>query len=445
LRLRTCGWIALLASLALIAPTSARAQDAPDVEGDEGDAPDVEAPPPAEALARVAVIVLGKDGEPVPTAMRATLQVSMERALEGDARLEIVDQDQELAERAGAVPAERVSEARGLVRAGEELLRRDKYALALAKLEAGNALLAEVLAWAQKQELARAQFLLGAAYAVTGDAKAAIAQFVALLAWRPDFVADPEIAPGEVLPLWEKAEKKAGKLPGGSIEIKSRPDTAMAYVDGRFVGFTPTIVEALPVGVHYVTVRAHGRMRSVSAVKVSDKKAAELEVALDRSPEVQRLDAAIGEVAGGVGGEQASAEEQAAYGELSELLEIQHAVILVAPDAGDTYEAYVYAVEGGTRLASAEVELGERDPEEAFGELATELYAQISFEPPPPPEEPRPIGPPGKPFYRKWWFWSAVGAVVVTGIALPLYLGRDTTPELSCPPGESCGLVVLSF
>ncbi len=397
-------------------------------------------------MARVAVIVLGKNGEPVGSAMRATLQVSMERALEGDPQLEVVDQDQELAERAGVIPTDRVSEARGLVRAGEELLRRGQAAPALAKLEAARAQLADVLAWTQKQELARAQFLLGAAYAVSGDAKKAQAEFVGLLAWRPDFVADPEIAPLEVLPLWEKAQKKVEKLPGGSVEIKSSPDNAMAYVDGRFVGFTPTVVEALPAATHYITVRAHGRMRSVSAVKVSDKRAAELDVKLERSPQVDRLDDAIEELAAGVGEEQASASVQAAYGELAELLEVQHAVILVAPDGDDdTYEGYVYAVEGGTRLARGAVKLGERDPEEAFAELERELYDQISFEPPPPPESVKPPGKPGKPFYKKWWFWSAVGAVAVTGVALPLYLGRDTTPELSCPGGESCGLVVFSF
>lgn len=435
--------VALVAALALITPR-AWAQD-----GEESDdAAEVEAPPPEQTpLARVAVIVLGKDGEPVPSAMRATLQVSMERALEDDARLEVVDQDEALAIRGGVVPTDRVSEARGLVLAGEELLRRGKAAPALAKLQAASAILPEVLAWAQKQELARAQFLLGAAYAVSGDAKKATAEFVALLAWRTDFVADPEIAPAEVLPLWEKAQAKVGKLPGGSVEITSRPDNAMAYVDGRFVGFTPTIVEALPAAVHYVTVRAHGRVRSVTAVRISEKKAAEVDVELDRSPEAARLDAAVSELAGSVGDEQASAEMQAAYGDLAELLEVQHAVILVAPDKGDTYEAYVYAVEGGTRLATAKVKLGERDPEEAFAELVTELYAQISFEPPPPPESEPELGvrTAKKPFYKKWWFWSAVGAVIVTGVALPLYLGRDTTPELACPPGESCGLVVFDF
>lgn len=439
----------LLGLIGAVGPVAADDPGGGDGSGEDvGDAPDVEAPRPPTVEARVAVLVLGQDGEPLPSATRATLQVSMERALEGNGRLEVVDQDTELARRAGDVPSDAVSEARGLVIAGATLLRRGQAAPALAKLQAASAQLAEVLAWVQKQELAGAQFLLGAAHAIGGDAKAAVAEFVALLAWRPDFVADPEIAPTEVLPLWEKAQKKVGKLAGGSIEISSSPEGAMAYVDGRFVGFTPTVVEALPVATHYVTVRMFGRVRVVEAVKVSEKKASELRVRLEVTPGADRLNDAITEIAGGIGQRQASASVQAAFGDLAELLDVEHAVVLVAPDHGDTYQAYVYAVEGGTRLAMAEMTLGERDPEDAFAELARSLYHQISFEPPPPLPPRKKLKRPaaaGKPFYKTWWFWSGVGAAVAAGVALPLILGGGSGPEVGCPTGESCGVVVLSF
>ncbi|MCA9677642.1 MAG: PEGA domain-containing protein [Kofleriaceae bacterium] len=438
--------VAVVAALGLMSsPLAARADegDAPDVA--PGSAIDPDAPPAPKVEARVAVLVLGEDDEPLPSSVRATLQVSMERALEHDHRLEIVDQDTELARRAGEVPADVVSEARGLVSAGEALLRRNQADAALAKLEAASAQLTGVLAWAQKSELARAQFLLGAAHAIAGDDKAALAEFVALQAWRPEFVADPTIRPREVLPVWEKAQAKAARLPGGSIEISSSPDGAMAYVDGRFVGFTPTVVEALPAATHYVTVRMHGRVRSVTAVKVSDRKAGELRVSLDPTPGVERLQAAVDGIAGDVGKRQASALAQGAFGDLAELLEVQHAVILVAPEGDGPYRGYVYAVEGGSLLARAEVRLGERDPEAAFGELATKLYDQISFEPPAPPETPRPATAKGKPFYRSLWFWGGVAAVVTAGIAVPLLMRDDGPPPLSCPQDSSCGTVVLRF
>ncbi len=287
---------------------------------DDGDAPDIDAPPAPKVEARVAVIVLGADGEPLPSTMRATLQVSMERALGTDERLEIVDVDAQLAGRAGAAPTDVVSEARGLLSIGEELLRRGQADAALAKLQAASAQLATVLAWAQKQELARAQFLLGAAQAVGGDGKAALASFIALLAWRPDFVADPTIAPTEVLPIWEKAQARVLKLRGGSIEITSSPDGAMAYVDGRFVGFTPTVVEALPAATHYVTIRMHGRVRVVEAVKVSDKKEATMRVRLEATPGIDELDAAIDDLASGIGKASPAGRARAGFRALGELL-----------------------------------------------------------------------------------------------------------------------------
>jgi tetratricopeptide (TPR) repeat protein len=412
----------------------------------EGDAPDVVAPPAPEVQARVGVIVLGEDGEPLPSATRATLQVTMERALEDDERLEIVDADTELARRAGLVPTDLVSEARGLLSAGEELLRRGRTDPAMAKLEAASDHLAEVLAWTSKQELAKAQFLLGAAHAIRGDKKDAITAFTALLAWRPDYTADPSISPKDVLPLWDKAEAKVKRLEGGSIEIASRPDGAMAYVDGRFVGFTPTVVEGLPTAVHYVTVRLHGRVRSVSAVKVSEKHPSQVEVTLERTAGVDELEAAIEGVQAGIGQPQVPAAVQASFGDIAALLEVQQAVVVVVPSGAGPYRGYVYNVEGGTLLASAAVELGERDPEEAFAELGKALYDQVSFEPPPPPPpDDKVIVKTGTPVWKRWWFWGTVGTAVAVGIAVPLFLGRDTAPELACPAGQSCGVVILSF
>jgi tetratricopeptide (TPR) repeat protein len=442
--------VAAICAVALTAvsggPAIAQTDGAPDDGPSEGDAPDVVAPPAPEVQARVAVIVLGEDGEPLPSATRATLQVTMEHALEDDERLAIIDADTELARRAGQVPTDAVSEARGLLSAGEELLRRGRTEPALAKLEAASDHLAEALAWTSKQELARAQFLLGAAHAIRGDKKEAIAAFTALLAWRPDYAADPSISPKDVLPLWDKAEARAKKLDGGSIEIASRPDGAMAYVDGRFVGFTPTVVEALPSAVHYVTVRMHGRVRSVSAVKVSEKHPSQLDVSLDPTPGVDDLEQAIEGIEPGIGKAQVPAAVQSAFGDLATLLDIQQAVVVVVPSGAGPYHGYVYNVEGGTLMASAAIELGERDPEEAFSELGKTLYDQVSFEPPPPPPPPQHVERrTGSPVWKRWWFWGSVGAAVAIGIAVPLYLGRDTTPELTCPGGQSCGVVVLSF
>jgi len=60
--------------------------------------------------------------------------------------------------------------------------------------------------------------------------------------------------------------------------------------------------------------------------------------------------------------------------------------------------------------------------------------------PPPPPPSDAPLGTqpasPGddRPVYTKWWFWTAVGGVVVVGLLTALLLSRDP----SCPADRTC-------
>lgn len=404
---------------------------------------------PAEPLAKVAVVVLtaSPDDKPLTATRAATVQVSMEHALATDPRLDVIDLDEGLAESGGAVPKDAVAEARALVASGEELLRRGQPKQALLKLEGAATQLAGVLAWAQKQELAQAQFLRGAAHAALGEDKAAIDEFVALIAWRPDFAADPTIVPGKVIPLWDKAQARARKLPGGSVELTTSPAGAMAYADGRFVGFTPTTVEALPVGTHYLTVRARGYQKAVVAVRISDKKPVTSAVTLAPSPRAAQLEEDLVALRGGLGATQMPAEVQATLGDLSDLLGVDQLVVLLAPPVGGdkVYKAYVYGAVGGMRLAQAETKVGDEGLDDALGRLGVDLYKQVSFAPPPPPPPPRrPRVAGARPFYKTWWFWSGVGAAAL-GIAAGALIIHERDSGPSCPAGDSCGVIVLRF
>jgi len=59
--------------------------------------------------------------------------------------------------------------------------------------------------------------------------------------------------------------------------------------------------------------------------------------------------------------------------------------------------------------------------------------------PPPPPSSDAPLGTQpapedDRPVYMKWWFWTAVGGVVVVGLVTALLLSRDP----SCPADRNC-------
>lgn len=423
----------LAAAVLFAAP--ARADDGDASEGDDGEA-------------TVAVVVTGADGVKVAAARRATVQVSAERALKRDKRLIVVDKDDRLAARARRVPTEVVNEARALLSSGEALLARGQAKAALLKLEGASVQLAKVLAWTQKQELARAQFLLGAAQALAGDNKAALNTFVALLAWRPEAVADADLAPREILPLWEKAQARARKLPGGSIDISTTPGGALAYVDGKLVGFTPTVVEGLAVGTHYVTVRRDGHERRVEAVKVSDAAPARLAVKLAPSSRGAELAAAEKALARGLGAPLAPAEAQAGFAEAGELLDVEQIVVVSVEKGEGRYHLYVYAADGGARLASRELTVGDRELEDAFADVVGPLYEEVGkakVKLARKPKKAKPAGPRGPSIFSSKWFWITAGGIAVAGITAGLILSYDPAEPLTCPTGTACGEVIFRF
>jgi hypothetical protein len=409
---------------------------------DEGDASEDDA-----GEATVAVVVTAAPDVKLPAARRATIQVSVERALKRDKRLIVVDKDDRLAARAKRVPLDVVNEARALLSSGDELLRRGQAKAALLKLEGASVQLARVLAWTQKQELARAQFLLGAAQALTGDTKAATATFVTLLAWRPDAVADADIEPQVILPLWEKAQEKAAKLPGGSIDINTTPGGALAYVDGKLAGFTPTVVEGVAAGTHYVTLRRDGHERRVEAIKVSDKAPVKMNVKLEASRRGADLANAERSVADGLGAALAPAEAQAGFAAIGELLAVEQVVVVAAEKGEGKYQLYVYSTDGGARLAQRALTVGDRELEDAFADTVEPLYEDVAKAKVKVVKRPRPKkkGSRAPAFIRSKWFWITAGGVAAVGITTGLILSRDPSEPLTCPAGTSCGEVIFRF
>jgi tetratricopeptide (TPR) repeat protein len=50
--------------------------------------------------------------------------------------------------------------------------------------------------------------------------------------------------------------------------------------------------------------------------------------------------------------------------------------------------------------------------------------------------QPAPEATSGQALYRRWWFWSAIGAALVTGATVGIVLGTRSTPEGNLPPGR---------
>jgi len=88
----------------------------------------------------------------------------------------------------------------------------------------------------------------------------------------------------------------------------------------------------------------------------------------------------------------------------------------------DYYRKYLEA-DPDTKLR-AQVEELIRDLEEKVKAESAPPAPPPAVTPPQPPETPPSPAPSSPPFYKRWWFWTAIGAVVVgTGVGLGAYYG----------------------
>ena len=392
----------------------------------------------AAAPDRVTVAVFAVAEARISPRQRTSVIASVGQALRQDRRLVVIDIDRELAAQARQIPAERISEARGLLNSGAAMLRKGRAKDALLRLETAASHLEKSLSFVSKDELARAQFLVGAAYAVTGKKAAARATFTKLQVWRPQFVADTSLAPAQVLPIWEVAKAEISKLAGGSIELATKPGGAMTYVDGNLVGITPTAVEGLAVGRHYVTFKLAGYQRTVRELEVSASQQNQLDLELDPSTGQGDLEVLVTAIKPTLGAPRAVPELTSVGGRIGA---DQLLFITMPTQASAHYQAFLYDSKSRRRLAAASKPAA-ADLDEVLAALVSSIYADLIIFPRP---EPRPRKPgTNKPFYGRWWFWTGVAALA-TAAAVPLIMSWDRDQGASCPPGHTCGGVILEF
>jgi hypothetical protein len=362
---------------------------------------------------------------------------ALDDGLKRNPRLEMKDLDTRLADFAQEVPQEQIDEGRQLLSDGQKALAALELPAAIKKLEQAIDILSKVLPYIKKQELADAMMALGAAQLEQADKKAARATFLRLLTWRNDFKVDLNRYPPALLQAVEEARKEVDKARRGSLEIRSDPSAAQAYVDGRYFGVTPTFAEGLPVGEHWVTLKKEGFKKAVMPASVSAKLQQVVSVPLERSTKYLLVEQALKGVEKSLGAEvlDASADN------LKEVLFIDHAVFVRPSPAAPGYvkvDAFLYDLRTRHRLTRVTKDIKIADAEKQLSSLASSLYLNVSYDaeieapkdaPPPPPKQ-------RTPFYKTWWFWTASG-VAVAGIVVGAVVGAKNAPK-DCGGGNFC-------
>src|SRR5581483_4103231 len=220
----------------------------------------------------------GVDDQALVPVMRA-----LDDGLKRNPRLEMKDLDTRLADFAQEVPQAQIDEGRLLMQEGQKALAALEMATAIKKLNAAIDALSKVLPYIKKHELADAMMALGATQFLDNDKKSAMKTFIRLITWRQDYKIDTNKYAPQLIAPFEDARKEVEKTKRGSLEIRSEPGAAEAYVDGKYIGVTPTFAEGLPAGEHWVTLKKEGYRKAVMPATVSAKIQQMVSVPLERS------------------------------------------------------------------------------------------------------------------------------------------------------------------
>jgi hypothetical protein len=369
------------------------------------------------------------------TEFSAAISNALLKALRANRRLRVKDSDKLLVEFAGEVPGEDIAIAEELQSQAKELTAKGHAKAAVTPLRQSIAKMESLMAFIKKRKLAAAHMALGVAEASAGLKRDAARTFTRLLTWRTKLRYNTAIHPPVHLPLFEKARKKLSKKKKGSIELLSKPPGAKAYVDGRFVGVTPTVAYGLLSGAHYATFKMAGYVKAAAKVTVSDREQSTHTQALKRSQKYLLLQQSLA-------GARAALAKKVATSDIVDLRSILFidqalfATVTPKPNQKVKVDAYLFDLRSKLRLSLASVSVSKENLQ-PLRDLARNLYLNVRYDgavdtppdPPPPPKIEK------TPIYAKWWFWTAIGVGVAGAVIFPtLFWPEDT----SCAKGRSC-------
>ncbi|NMB76585.1 MAG: PEGA domain-containing protein [Myxococcales bacterium] len=279
---------------------------------------------------------------------------------------------------------------------------------------------------------------LGAVWLLSGQGDKAQDAFRRLLVIDPEYRLDARIFPPAMLEAFAHMVREVEDAPRGAIDVSAQPDPALVFVDGHFRGLAPVRIERLPAGDHLISVRApghipFGRQVSVGAAEdtpvacrlkpYADLAAFQREFPSDRIGAGEPLPRALVERA------RRARLHRLVLGRTSRA-GAEIGFLMVGYDVSTGLP--LFERRGSFRPDARDIS---RSVDEAISELSPGPGPVVHSGPSAPAPEgalPRLSGEERfeeaeKPLYRRWWFWTALGAgaAVTTLLAILLAGGQD--------------------
>lgn len=420
--------IALVGALLTAAP-GAWAQD-------EGEDEEFDPPPPlddgdsdAEPPVKVAVFIFPEVD--LDNGVATELVAGIRRGIRADKRLEFVDPSKALRVEEQDEPPAR----RGLDMLMEAFDQGEmgRWRRVVRTLDEVIEIFENDLDHTPRRALVDATMLWAAAQCQLRRRRVCESAFRRVVTFRENVTWDPEILPERPQSVFEEVRDETLAGERGSIRIETEPPGAEVFVDGRFVGASPTRAEGLLAGDHYVTLKMVGYERRVHRVTVETNYEETFPFELFPMENAPLLRDALRSAREEMGQTRVGAGMR----DLWSLLLVDQVVLGDLSRVGMSEEfdltLYLYDLRTNHGLQRLERRIDWTVPDLAVAEqLAADIYQGVDLsgrirpveeEEPPPPDGP-------DPFYRTWWFWSIIGVVVVgTTIGVASAVTPDGIPE----------------
>jgi tetratricopeptide (TPR) repeat protein len=232
------------------------------------------------------VALVGIHAENVSAEQARQAIIDLEVALGASGNVRVVDPD-EVARRIDGREQLIVSDAfmgpaRALLDEGRVLYERADPDQAIPVLqEAVQAFNATMAYTTQNRDLIEALLLLGFAHIVTGDEETAGKAFGRVVQLDPSRELDEINYAPRIVNFYNDIRTEVLAQGFGSIEVITQVPGAEVYVDGRRVGLTPTVVEKLPTGRHFLAVVGGDGYRNFGVVDIKPDRRSAARVGLD--------------------------------------------------------------------------------------------------------------------------------------------------------------------
>jgi len=398
----------------------------------------------APARARVAVVPAGNPDpdalSPVLWRMRAALA-----RVEGVQPVMIADQ------LANEAPEDALESGRTALDEGAQAMGEGDLERAIRAYETAARLLASIPSG--RRDASAALLGLATARGAMKDGPGATAAFARLMKVDPDLVIDDEGFSPTMRTALASAQR-GGKAPprrgGGRIRIDAVPGPAAVFLDGRFRGTTPVLLDDLSGPTAPVRVEYDGYAPWVREVVVRPGQGLAIEAALEPLGRAALYEDLVDKLPAQMEREQMSVSLK----EMKALLSIDQAVLVRLQ--GTTVEAALYDLNANRRVRppvraslGADRQLAPGAAESLIVALYDDVDAQAPGQSALLPDEPASFDDEGeagplRALTRAWWFWPAVGVAAATAIIVPVAMvATDRDPAIQGK--DDTGAVILRF